>query len=128
MEYSHIFIYWMNTHFSLFASCTCKNMYLFTIHLKYIIIIIITYLLTYLFELSSVWFCRSEKVFECPDYYTSGNNSCFFDKAHTSIWIIYNITVMASNSYGSTFSEPVEVDVMDIGQFTFSVCVCMDWN
>ncbi|XP_076853914.1 prolactin receptor b [Brachyhypopomus gauderio] len=59
---------------------------------------------------------RSEKVFECPNYHRAGNNSCFFDKAHTSIWVLYNITVMASNSYGSTFSEPVEVDVMDIVQ------------
>ncbi|XP_058231371.1 prolactin receptor b isoform X2 [Hemibagrus wyckioides] len=59
---------------------------------------------------------RSEEVFECPDYHSAGNNSCFFDKAHTSIWIFYNITVMASNSYGNTFSEPVEVDVMDIVQ------------
>ncbi|KAK2845635.1 hypothetical protein Q7C36_010489 [Tachysurus vachellii] len=59
---------------------------------------------------------RSEEVFECPDYHSAGNNSCFFDKAHTSIWIFYNITVMASNSYGNTFSEPVEVDVVDIVQ------------
>ncbi|KAB5528492.1 hypothetical protein PHYPO_G00140800 [Pangasianodon hypophthalmus] len=59
---------------------------------------------------------RSEKVFECPDYHSAGNYSCFFDKAHTSLWIFYNITVMASNSYGNTFSEPVEVDVMDIVQ------------
>ncbi|TSM85966.1 prolactin receptor [Bagarius yarrelli] len=55
----------------------------------------------------------SEKVFECPDYQ---NNSCYFNKAHTSIWMFYNITVMASNSYGNTFSDPVEVDVMDIVQ------------
>ncbi|XP_026858632.2 prolactin receptor b isoform X2 [Electrophorus electricus] len=59
---------------------------------------------------------RSEKVFECPNYHRAGNNSCFFDKAHTSIWVLYNITVMASNSYGNTFSESVEVDVMDIVQ------------
>ncbi|KAF7687366.1 prolactin receptor b [Silurus meridionalis] len=59
---------------------------------------------------------RSENVFECPDYHRAGNNSCFFDKAHTSIWILYNITVVASNSNGSIFSEPVEVDVMDIVQ------------
>ncbi|XP_053337163.1 prolactin receptor b [Clarias gariepinus] len=58
----------------------------------------------------------SEKVYECPDYHRSGNNSCFFDKAHTSIWIFYSITVMAFNNYGNTSSEPVEVDVMDIVQ------------
>ncbi|XP_036455006.1 prolactin receptor b [Colossoma macropomum] len=59
---------------------------------------------------------RSEKVLECPDYHSAGNNSCFFNKAHTSIWVIYNITVIASNTYGDTFSESVEVDVMDIVQ------------
>lgn len=30
---------------------------------------------------------------------------------------------MASNSFGNTYSEPVEVDIMDIGQFILSVCV-----
>ncbi|XP_007230080.3 prolactin receptor b [Astyanax mexicanus] len=59
---------------------------------------------------------RSDKVLECPDYHSAGNNSCFFNKAHTSIWIIYNITIVASNANGSTFSEPLEVDVMDIVQ------------
>ncbi|XP_072520811.1 prolactin receptor b [Salminus brasiliensis] len=59
---------------------------------------------------------RSENVFECPDYHSAGNNSCFFSKAHTSIWIIYNITIIASNAHGNTFSESVEVDVMDIVQ------------
>ncbi|XP_066513527.1 prolactin receptor-like isoform X1 [Hoplias malabaricus] len=59
---------------------------------------------------------KSEKVLECPDYHSAGNNSCFFGKAHTSIWVIYNITVIATNAYGSTFSESVEVDVMDIVQ------------
>ncbi|XP_056600790.1 prolactin receptor b [Triplophysa dalaica] len=59
---------------------------------------------------------RSVEVFECPDYHSAGNNSCFFDKRHTLIWIIYNITVVASNALGKTYSESVEVDVMDIVQ------------
>ncbi|XP_016321283.1 prolactin receptor-like isoform X2 [Sinocyclocheilus anshuiensis] len=58
----------------------------------------------------------SLEVFECPDYHKAGNNSCYFDKRHTSIWIIYNITVVASNALGKAFSESVEVDVMDIVQ------------
>nr|WFG70154.1 prolactin receptor [Osteobrama belangeri] len=61
--------------------------------------------------------CITEKrVFECPDYHKAGNNSCYFDKRHTSIWIIYNITVVASNELGKAYSESVEVDVMDIVQ------------
>ncbi|XP_051956433.1 prolactin receptor-like [Xyrauchen texanus] len=58
----------------------------------------------------------SVEVFECPDYHKAGNNSCYFDKRHTSIWIIYNITVVASNALGQAYSESVEVDVMDIVQ------------
>ncbi|XP_043952407.1 prolactin receptor a [Gambusia affinis] len=56
----------------------------------------------------------SEKVFECPDYKTAGKNSCFFSKNVTSIWVNYNITVVATNSMGSTFSNPVDVDVVYI--------------
>ncbi|XP_051981292.1 prolactin receptor-like [Xyrauchen texanus] len=58
----------------------------------------------------------SLEVFECPDYHKAGNNSCYFDKRHTSIWIIYNITVVASNALGKAYSEYVEIDVMDIVQ------------
>ncbi|XP_077087864.1 prolactin receptor b [Siphateles boraxobius] len=58
----------------------------------------------------------SMEVFECPDYHKAGDNSCYFDKRHTSIWIIYNITVVASNTLGKAYSESVEVDVMDIVQ------------
>uniref|UniRef100_A0A8C1W9F1 Prolactin receptor n=1 Tax=Cyprinus carpio TaxID=7962 RepID=A0A8C1W9F1_CYPCA len=58
----------------------------------------------------------SLEVFECPDYHKAGNNSCYFDKQHTSIWILYNITVVASNALGKAYSESVEVDVMDIVQ------------
>ncbi|KAL1274678.1 hypothetical protein QQF64_027492 [Cirrhinus molitorella] len=56
----------------------------------------------------------SLEVFECPDYHKAGNNSCYFDKRHTSIWIMYNITVVASNALGKAYSESVEIDVMDI--------------
>lgn len=62
-------------------------------------------------------FFSSLEVFECPDYHKAGNNSCYFDKRHTSIWIIYNITVVASNALGKAYSESVEIDVMDIGEF-----------
>ncbi|XP_059403618.1 prolactin receptor-like isoform X1 [Carassius carassius] len=58
----------------------------------------------------------SLEVSECPDYHKAGNNSCYFDKRHTSLWITYNITVVASNALGEAYSESVEVDVMDIVQ------------
>ncbi|XP_041486977.1 prolactin receptor isoform X1 [Microtus oregoni] len=48
---------------------------------------------------------------ECPDYKTSGPNSCFFSKQYTSIWKIYVITVNATNEMGSSASDPLYVDV-----------------
>ncbi|KAF5900812.1 prolactin receptor, partial [Clarias magur] len=56
----------------------------------------------------------SEKVNECPDYKTAGPNSCFFNKSDTSLWVDYNITVVATNSRGASVSEPVVVDVANI--------------
>ncbi|XP_067401608.1 prolactin receptor isoform X1 [Emydura macquarii macquarii] len=53
---------------------------------------------------------------ECPDYRTAGPNSCYFDKKHTSLWAIYNITVKATNKIGSNTSEPHYVDVTYIVQ------------
>ncbi|XP_057675493.1 prolactin receptor a isoform X2 [Corythoichthys intestinalis] len=58
----------------------------------------------------------SDIVHECADYYTAGENSCFFNKNDTSIWVNYNITVVATNRLGSTFSDPVDVDVAYIVQ------------
>ncbi|XP_076613843.1 prolactin receptor a isoform X1 [Chaetodon auriga] len=57
---------------------------------------------------------NSETVLECPDYHTAGENSCFFNKNDTSIWVNYNITVVATNALGSTFSDPVDIDVVYI--------------
>uniref|UniRef100_A0A8C2Z434 Prolactin receptor n=1 Tax=Cyclopterus lumpus TaxID=8103 RepID=A0A8C2Z434_CYCLU len=56
----------------------------------------------------------SETVYECPDYHTAGENSCFFNKNDTSIWVNYNITVVATNALGRAFSDPVEIDVVYI--------------
>lgn len=60
--------------------------------------------------------CSSETVYECPDYQTAGENSCFFNKNDTSIWVNYNITVVATNALGSAFSDPVDIDVVYIGE------------
>ncbi|KFO80007.1 Prolactin receptor [Cuculus canorus] len=57
-----------------------------------------------------------EKIYECPDYRTSGLNSCYFDKNHTNPWTTYNITVMATNEIGSNSSDPQYVDVTYIVQ------------
>lgn len=59
---------------------------------------------------------NSETVLECPDYETAGEHSCYFDKNHTSIWVNYNITVVATNQLGSSYSNPVDVDVVYIVQ------------
>ncbi|XP_029300489.1 prolactin receptor a [Cottoperca gobio] len=56
----------------------------------------------------------SETVYECPDYHTAGENSCFFNKNDTSIWVNYNITVVATNALGRAFSDPVDIDVVYI--------------
>ncbi|XP_066502160.1 prolactin receptor a [Hoplias malabaricus] len=58
----------------------------------------------------------SETVYECPDYKTAGENSCFFSKNDTSLWVNYNISVVATNALGRSISEPVEVDVVYIVQ------------
>ncbi|XP_010864873.2 prolactin receptor a isoform X2 [Esox lucius] len=54
---------------------------------------------------------NSETLYECPDYKTAGNNTCFFNKNDTSIWVNYNITVVATNALGSNTSDPFDVDV-----------------
>nr|XP_044988971.1 prolactin receptor isoform X2 [Jaculus jaculus] len=52
--------------------------------------------------------------YECPDYITSGPNSCFFSQKHTTIWKIYIITVNATNRMGSSASDPLYIDVIYI--------------
>ncbi|KAK1876643.1 prolactin receptor [Dissostichus eleginoides] len=39
---------------------------------------------------------------ECPDYVSSGPNSCHFDKKHTIIWKFYCLNVTAVTKHGTT--------------------------
>ncbi|MEE6508300.1 hypothetical protein FKM82_020331 [Ascaphus truei] len=59
---------------------------------------------------------RDPTVYECPDYQTSGPNSCFFDKTHSSFWISYHIYINATNALGSNVSDVQDVDPFNIVQ------------
>ncbi|XP_005386250.1 PREDICTED: prolactin receptor [Chinchilla lanigera] len=54
---------------------------------------------------------RENITYECPDYNTSGPNSCYFSKKYTSIWSMYVIKVNAINKMGSSSSDALRVDV-----------------
>lgn len=53
---------------------------------------------------------------ECPDYVTSGPNSCHFDSSHTSIWKIYCLNVTAVTALRNYTSEEHCLDVAEIVQ------------
>ncbi|XP_010769802.1 prolactin receptor-like [Notothenia coriiceps] len=53
---------------------------------------------------------------ECPDYVSSGPNSCHFDKKHTIIWKFYCLNVTAVTKHGNYTSQNHCLDVADIGE------------
>ncbi|XP_036401793.1 prolactin receptor-like [Megalops cyprinoides] len=51
---------------------------------------------------------------ECPDYVTSGPNSCYFDSQHTQVWEVYCMNVTARTSHAKYTSEEHCLDVAEI--------------
>uniref|UniRef100_A0A3B4FBJ1 Prolactin receptor-like n=1 Tax=Pundamilia nyererei TaxID=303518 RepID=A0A3B4FBJ1_9CICH len=68
----------------------------------------VTHILTYSKE--------KEAKLECPDYVTGGPNSCHFDSSHTSIWMVYCLTVTAITTHRNYTSKQHCLDVAEIVQ------------
>ncbi|XP_012733931.2 prolactin receptor b [Fundulus heteroclitus] len=55
---------------------------------------------------------EKESFKECPDYVSAGENSCYFNKIHTSFWVEYTLRVEATNAFGNSSSVFEIPDVM----------------
>ncbi|KAJ8278629.1 hypothetical protein COCON_G00056950 [Conger conger] len=56
-----------------------------------------------------------QELTECPDY-TSGENSCFFNKTYTSVWTGYCLLIKVTTERGLVWSEPYSFNILDILQ------------
>lgn len=65
---------------------------------------------------SSLLHCSKGPRHECPDYVTSGPNSCHFDAHHTTIWKLYCMNVTAITAHRNYTSAEHCVDVAEIGE------------
>lgn len=62
------------------------------------------------------WTEKNHTMVECPDYRTSGPNSCFFNKGHSLLWMYYFVIVNASNALGWNASKPFVFEIGNIVQ------------
>ncbi|XP_039623670.1 growth hormone receptor-like [Polypterus senegalus] len=52
----------------------------------------------------------------CPDYVTSGEDSCYFNETYTSVWTWYCLKIQVDTEQGSITSEPYYFNFLDILQ------------
>ncbi|XP_063151772.1 growth hormone receptor isoform X2 [Candoia aspera] len=51
---------------------------------------------------------------ECPDYTTSGENSCYFNTSFTSVWVPYRVQLHAANqSYDEKYFQVEDIVIPD---------------
>ncbi|KAK1157030.1 growth hormone receptor-like [Acipenser oxyrinchus oxyrinchus] len=53
---------------------------------------------------------------QCPDYVTSGENSCYFNETYTSVWTGYCFMICVDTEWGAVNSQPHYFDLLDILQ------------
>ncbi|RXM92997.1 Growth hormone receptor [Acipenser ruthenus] len=51
---------------------------------------------------------------QCPDYVTSGENSCYFNETYTSVWTGYCFMIRVDTEWGAVNSQPHYFDFLDI--------------
>ncbi|XP_063817632.1 growth hormone receptor isoform X2 [Pseudophryne corroboree] len=77
---------------------------------------------------------------DCPDSVSAGENSCYFDKNHTSIWVGYKVRLVSENitfdDYSFTVDEIVRPDppislnwtVLNISETQLHMDILLSWE